>query len=77
MPHILLQYDWEEVAEGVGNDVVEEVEPGVFPDLPVTEVEEDGGFCEFVCDSVAAVALDAGEDDRGLVLVEEGTTGDH
>ena len=73
--HLGAQDDGQEVPVRVGDDVVEEVEPCEFPDLPVAQVDEDEGGGEGVDDGVAAVALDAGEDEAGFVGREEGAAG--
>lgn len=61
--HVAAKDDRQEEAEGVGDDVVEEVQPGPLPEFPVAEVVQDFVQVEGVDDGVAAVAVDAGFDD--------------
>jgi hypothetical protein len=74
--HVASQNDGQEVAPGVRDDVVEEVEPCEFPDLPVTQVEADAGPRELVGDGIASIALDARQDYAGFADREEWTLRD-
>lgn len=74
--HVAGEDDGQEEAEGVGDDVVEEVQPGPLPEFPVAEVVQDFGDVEGVDDGVAAVAVDAGLDYGGFGGGEEGAAGD-
>jgi hypothetical protein len=75
MPHLVAQDDGQEVAEAVADDVVEQVQPRVFPDLPVAQVQQDRLFGQPVDGGVAPVAVDAAQDDAGFGGREEGTPG--
>lgn len=61
--HVAAQDDGEEEAEGVGDNVVEEVQPGPLPEFPVAEVVQDFVQVEGVDHGVATVAVNAGFDD--------------
>jgi hypothetical protein len=69
--HIVSQNDRQKVHPRVRNDVVEEAQPCEFPDLPVTQVKSNAGPRQFIRYSVAAVSLDAREDDRRFSFRDE------
>jgi hypothetical protein len=68
---VVSQNSRQKVTPRVRNDIIEEVQPCEFPDLPVTQVKSDAGPRQLIRYSVAAVSLDAREDDRRLGLREE------
>ena len=74
--HVSGEDDGEEEAEGVGDYIVEQLQPGPFREFPVVEVVQDFAGIEAVNDGISSVAVDARFDDFCFFDCEEGATGD-
>ena len=74
--HVPGQDDGEEEAEGVGDDVVEHVQPGPFPEFPVVQVVQDFAEIEAVDGCITSVAVNSCFDDSCFFGCEEGAASD-
>lgn len=74
--HVVAKNDGEEEAEAVRDDIVEEIQPGPLPELPVVQVVEDFAEIELVDHCVASITVDAEFDDVGFFGGKEGAACD-